>query len=172
MAFLLRRNLKLVWTTLKLLKYICRVYHQLLQYIAKLRRIMIDLYKSHLVTIETPRNHSSSQHRTVFAIVEKYIEIVMNFLISKKGLSFQITLKLHKKHDLNHFCVDAYFIKKRLCPWPPDPNTVGKLRLSSFCIYKNIGGLLWADFELELIQTMSLCVVVVIHYNENAPIKR
>jgi hypothetical protein len=27
----------------------------------------------------------------------------MNILISKKGLSFQKTLKLHKNHDLNHF---------------------------------------------------------------------
>jgi hypothetical protein len=44
-----------------------------LQYLAKLRRIKIDLCKSRLVTIETPRNHSLSQHQTVFAIVEKYI---------------------------------------------------------------------------------------------------
>jgi hypothetical protein len=43
-------------------KYVCRVYHQLLQYIAKLRQITIDLCKSRLVTIETPRNHSLSQH--------------------------------------------------------------------------------------------------------------
>jgi hypothetical protein len=51
---------------------------------------------------------------------------------------------------------------RRLGLQPPDPNTIGKLRLPSFCIYKIIGGLLWADFELKLIQTMSLCVVVVI----------
>jgi hypothetical protein len=43
-------------------KYVCRVYHQLSQYIAKLRQITIDLCKSRLVTIETPRNHSLSQH--------------------------------------------------------------------------------------------------------------
>jgi hypothetical protein len=58
--------------------FVCRVYHQLLQYIAKLRRIMIDLCKSRLVTIETPRNHSLSQHQIIFAIVEKYIGIVTN----------------------------------------------------------------------------------------------
>jgi hypothetical protein len=59
-------------------KYICRVYHQLLQYIAKLRQITIDLCKSRLVTIETPRNHSLSQHQIIFTIVEKYIGIVTN----------------------------------------------------------------------------------------------
>ncbi len=59
-------------------KYVCRVYHQLLQYIAKLRQITIELCKSHLVTIETPRTHSLSQHWIVFAIVEKYIGIVTN----------------------------------------------------------------------------------------------
>jgi hypothetical protein len=57
-------------------KYACRVYCQLLQYIAKLRGIMIDLCKSHLIIIETPRIHSLSQHQIVFAIVEKYIGIV------------------------------------------------------------------------------------------------
>ncbi len=59
-------------------KYICRVYSQLSQYIAKWRQITIDLCKSSLVTIETPRNHSLSQHRIVFTIVEKYIGIVTN----------------------------------------------------------------------------------------------
>jgi hypothetical protein len=59
-------------------RYICRVYHQLLQYIAKLKRITIDLCKSRLVTIETPKNHSLSQHQIIFAIVEKYIGIVTN----------------------------------------------------------------------------------------------
>jgi hypothetical protein len=102
--------------------YECRVYHQLLQYIAKLRQITIDLYKSGLVTIEIPRNHSSSQHQIVFAIVEKYIGIVANFLISQ---SFQITLKLHKNHDLNQFA-PTHILLRRLCPQPPDPNTVGK----------------------------------------------
>ncbi len=38
---------------------------------------MIDLCKSRLVTIETPRNHNLSQHQIVFAIVEKYIGIVI-----------------------------------------------------------------------------------------------
>ncbi len=42
------------------LEYVCSLYHKELQYIAKLRRIMIDLYTSRLVTIETPRNHTSS----------------------------------------------------------------------------------------------------------------
>ncbi len=46
--------------------------------IAKLRRIRIDLCKSRLVTIETPRNHSLSQHQIIFSIVEKYIGIVTN----------------------------------------------------------------------------------------------
>ncbi len=59
-------------------KCVCRVYLQLLQYITKLRRITIDLCKSHLVTIETPRNHSLSQHQIIFAIVEKYIGIIKN----------------------------------------------------------------------------------------------
>jgi hypothetical protein len=59
-------------------KYVCRVYHQLLQYIAKLRRVTIDLCKSRLITIETSRNHSLSQHWIIFAIVEKYIGIVTN----------------------------------------------------------------------------------------------
>jgi hypothetical protein len=81
--------------------YMYKVYYQLSQFIAKFRRITIDLYKSCLVTIETPINHSSSQHQTVFAIVKKYIGTVANFLISKKGLSFQITLELNKNHDLN-----------------------------------------------------------------------
>jgi hypothetical protein len=61
-------------------KYVCRVYHQLSQYIAKLRQITIDLCKSRLVTIETPRNHSLSQHQIVFAIVENYIGIVTNIV--------------------------------------------------------------------------------------------
>jgi hypothetical protein len=34
-------------------KYVCSVYHQLLQYVAKLRGITIDLCKSRFVTIET-----------------------------------------------------------------------------------------------------------------------
>ncbi len=115
------------------LEYICSLYHKELQYIAKLRWITIDLYKSHLVTIETPRNHISLQHWIVFAIVEKYVGIVMNFLISKKRLSFQSTLKLHKNYNLNHF-VPTHTSLRRLCPWPPDPNTAGKLRLSAFCM--------------------------------------
>jgi hypothetical protein len=53
---------------------------------------MIDLYKSWLITIETPPNHTSSQHQIVFAILEKYVGIGKQFLISKKGLSFQSTL--------------------------------------------------------------------------------
>ncbi len=77
-------------------------------------RITISRHKSHLVTIETPRNHTSSQHRIVFAIVEKYVEVVMNFLISKKGLSFQSTLKLHKNHNLNHFAPTRTSLR-RLC---------------------------------------------------------
>jgi hypothetical protein len=53
----------------------------------------------------------------------------MNFLISKKGMSFQSTLKLHKNHNLNHFALMHSFLR-RLCPQPPGPNnTVGKLSL-------------------------------------------
>ncbi len=104
------------------------------------------------------RNSKKSQLVTAFAIVENYIGILTNFLILR---SFQITLKLHKNHDLSHV-TPATISLRRLCLRPPDPYTVGKLRLSSFCIYKNIGGLLWADFELKLIQTMLLCVVVII----------
>jgi hypothetical protein len=55
----------------------------------------------------------------------------MNFLISKKGLSFQSTLKLHKNHNLNHFA-PTHTSLRRLCPRPPDPNTIRKLRLSAF----------------------------------------
>ncbi len=81
----------------------CILYHKELQYIAQLRQIMIGLYKSRLPTIETSRNHKLSQHQIVVATVEKYVGIVMNFLISNKGLSFQSTLKHHKNQDLNHF---------------------------------------------------------------------
>jgi hypothetical protein len=109
------------------------LYHKESQYNAKRRQITIDLYKSRLITIETPRHHTSSQHQIVFAIVEKYVGIVMHFLISKKGLSFQSTLKLHKNQDLNHFA-PTHTSLRRLCPRPPDPNTVGKLRLSAFCM--------------------------------------
>ncbi len=65
-------------------KYVCRVYHQLLQYIAKLRQITIDLY----IMSRHMRNSKKSQPVTAFAIVEKYIGIVTNFLILQ---SFQIT---------------------------------------------------------------------------------
>ncbi len=71
------------------LEYICSLYHKESQYIAKLRRITIDLYKSRLVTIETSRNHTLSQHWIVFAIVERYVGILMNFLISKRGWVFK-----------------------------------------------------------------------------------
>ncbi len=84
---------------------------------------------------------------------------------------FQITSKLHKNHNLNHFA-PTHILLRRLCPQPSDPNTIGKLRLSSFCIFENIGGLLWAVLELKLIQTLSLCVVVIIFTIENSPIKR
>jgi hypothetical protein len=75
---------------------------------------MIDLYKSHLVTIETPRNHTLSHHQIVFTIVEKYVGIVMNFFISKRELSYQSILKLHKNHDLNHFVPTHTLLKKSL----------------------------------------------------------
>ncbi len=64
-----------------------------------------------------------SQLVTAFAIVEKYMGIVTIFLILQ---SFQITLKLHKNHNLNHF-VPMHILLRRLCPLPPDPNTIGKL---------------------------------------------
>jgi hypothetical protein len=82
------------------------------------------------------RNSKTSQlvqHQIVFAIVEKYVGIVMNFLISKKGLSFQSTLKLHKNHNLNHFA-PMHILLRRLCLQPPDPYTIEKLRFSAFSI--------------------------------------
>jgi hypothetical protein len=60
------------------------------------------------------RNSTKSQLITAFAIVEKYKGIVTNFLISH---SLQITLKLHKNHDLNHF-VPVHISLRRLCPRP------------------------------------------------------
>ncbi len=114
------------------------------------------------------RNSKKSQLVTAFATLEKYIGIVTNFLILR---SFQITLKLHKNHNLNHFA-PTHTLLRRLCPWLPDPNTVGKLRLSSFCIYKNIGGLPWADFELKLMNYVIVCCGCNFHYTENSPMKR
>ncbi len=114
-------------------KYICRVYHQLSQYIAKWRQFKIDLCKSHLVTIEHPRNHSLSQHWIVFAIIEKYIGIVRNINFVPHRTLFSNHIKLHKNHNLNHF-VPMHILLRRLSPQPPDPNTIGKLRLSSFCM--------------------------------------
>ncbi len=47
--------------------------------------------ESRLVTADSPRNHNLSQQGIGFAIIEKYVGISKCFLISKKGLSFQIT---------------------------------------------------------------------------------
>jgi hypothetical protein len=58
------------------------------------------------------RNSKKSQLVKAFAIVEEYIGIVTNFLISK---FFQITLKLHNNHDLNHFA-PMHISLRRLCP--------------------------------------------------------
>jgi hypothetical protein len=69
----------------------------------------------------------------------------MNFLISKKGLSFQSTLKLHKHHDLNHFA-PTHTSLRRLCPQPLDPNTVGKLR---HCLYAEKKLRSWKNFGLS-----------------------
>ncbi len=92
--------------------------------------------KSHDVTIETPTNHSSSRWDIVFCFVEKNLWIVRRFVITKKGSSFQITLKLRRNHDLNAFArMDISFT--RLCLWPSNPNTVWKLRLSAFCMCYN-----------------------------------
>jgi hypothetical protein len=99
---------------------------------------MIDHYKSRLSTVETPRNHNLSQHQIVFAIVEKYVGIVMTFLISKNRLSFQSTLKVHKNHDLNHFA-PTYILLRRLCLQPPDPCTIEKLRLSAYSVLLVLG---------------------------------
>ncbi len=120
-------------------KYVCRVYHQHSQYIAKLRQITIDLCKSRLVTIETPRNHSLSQHRIIFAIVKNTQELLRILISNYIERNFQITLKLHENHNHYHFA-PTHISLRRLSPRPPDLNTVGKLRLSSFCIYINIGG--------------------------------
>jgi hypothetical protein len=58
----LRKPFFFIVCTESIRKYICRVYHQLLQYIANLRQITIDLCQSRLITTETLRNHSLSQH--------------------------------------------------------------------------------------------------------------
>ena len=72
--------------------------------------------------IENPTNHSSSRRDKVFRLVENGIGIVMWFVILKKLSSFQITLKLHRNHDLNKFGrMDKLFI--RLCSGPSNPNT-------------------------------------------------
>ncbi len=96
----------------------CSLYHKVSQYIAKLRRITIDLYKSHLITVETPRYHTSSQHRIVFIVVEKYVRIVMNFLISKKGAEFLKHIEAPLKSQSQPFCADAYFVKETLSVTP------------------------------------------------------
>jgi hypothetical protein len=44
----------------------------------------------------------------------------MNFLISKKGLSFQSIKTPWKSRSQQKFS-DAYFFKKTFCPQPPDP---------------------------------------------------
>ena len=102
----------------------------------KFRKSMIFLYwpnKSHDVTIGTPTNHSSSCWDIIFHSVENNVGIVRRFVISKKGSSFQMTLKLRRNHDLNAFaCMDILIT--RLCPQPSNPNTVWKLRLSAFCM--------------------------------------
>jgi len=89
--------------------------------------------KSHDVTIETPTNHSSSRWDIVFHSVENNVGIVRQFVISKKGSSFQITWKLLRNHNLSNFALmDISFT--RLCPRPFNPNTVWKLRLWAFCM--------------------------------------
>jgi len=93
--------------------------------------------------IETSTNHISSRRDIVFRSVENYAEIVRRFVISKKGSSFQITLKLRKNHDLNDCArMDISFI--RLCPRPSNPDTVWKLRLSAFCMcYYSLTKIRW-----------------------------
>jgi hypothetical protein len=44
----------------------------------------IEVNTSHLATIETPTNHNFSQQEIVFAIIEKYLGIVLGFPFSKK----------------------------------------------------------------------------------------
>ncbi len=58
-------------------------------------------YKSHDVTIETLTNHISSRRDIVFRSIENDVGIGKQIIISKKGSSFQITLKLRRNHDLN-----------------------------------------------------------------------
>ena len=89
--------------------------------------------KSHDVTIETPANHSLSRQDIVFHSVENNLGITLWFVISTNVSSLQITLKLHRNHDLNDCTpMDNSFI--RLCPRPSNPNTVWKLRLLAFCM--------------------------------------
>jgi hypothetical protein len=89
--------------------------------------------KSHDGTIETPTNHSSLCQDKVFCSVENNAGISSWFVISKKVSSLQITLKLHRNHNLNN-CAPMDFLFIRLCPRPSNPNTVWKLRLSAFCV--------------------------------------
>ncbi len=71
------------------LELICSLYHKELQYIAKIRQITIDLDNLRLVTIETSRNHNSSQHQIVFAIVDNYVGIGKRFLYQTRGWVFK-----------------------------------------------------------------------------------
>jgi hypothetical protein len=66
----------------------------------------------------------------------------MNFFISKKGLSFQSTLKLHKNHNLNHF-VPTHILLKRLCPRPPDPYRQKAESLSYLDVLLALGMSIW-----------------------------
>jgi hypothetical protein len=75
----------------------------------------------------------------------------MNFLISKKGLSFQSTLKLRKNYNINHFA-PMYVLLRRLCLRPPDPYTGEKLGLSAFfyallVLSVNLGSLLTKSYQ-------------------------
>ena len=60
-----------------------------------------------------------------------YVRIGSRFVVVGGGSNFQLHLKIEANHNLNHFA-RMHFYYGRLCPRPPDPYTVGKLRLSAF----------------------------------------
>ena len=62
-----------------------------------------------------------------------HVGITQRLLISKRAQVFIWYLKSWTKHNLNLFA-RMNILLWWLCPRPPDPNTLGKLRLSAFCM--------------------------------------
>jgi len=87
--------------------------------------------KSHFVTLKTPTNHSSSRQDIVFWYVENYVGIGYVFRSCRTVRNCISHLKLRRNHDLNPFAL-TIISPWRLCLRPPDPITVGKLKVSAF----------------------------------------